>query len=123
MTGLTQWPPIVAYPEGTRPAAARCLIFMLFEMLARRTNISNKKKEKYHTAVGHSADSVGPPLIHILCWAARRDVPLADVDEEVMTVAYSEGAARRITWTLFVAQSIGSAALIANATVNPIVGV
>ena len=40
-----------------------------------------------------------------------------------MTVAYSAGAARRITWTLFVAQSIGSAALIANATVNPIVGV
>src|SRR5215510_1124938 len=39
-----------------------------------------------------------------------------------MTVVYSDGAARRITWTLFVAQSIGSAALIANATVNPIVG-
>jgi MFS family permease len=39
-----------------------------------------------------------------------------------MTVAYSAGAARRITWTLFVAQSLGSAALIANATVNPIVG-
>ncbi|HET9222278.1 MAG TPA: MFS transporter, partial [Roseiflexaceae bacterium] len=39
-----------------------------------------------------------------------------------MTVAYSPGAARRITWTLFVAQSLGSAALIANATVNPIVG-
>src|SRR5262245_65915875 len=39
-----------------------------------------------------------------------------------MTVVYSDGAARRITWILFVAQSIGSAALIANATVNPIVG-
>ncbi len=39
-----------------------------------------------------------------------------------MTVVYSAGAARRITWTLFVAQSIGSAALIANTTVNPIVG-
>jgi MFS family permease len=39
-----------------------------------------------------------------------------------MSVAYSAGAARRITWTLFVAQSLGSAALIANATVNPIVG-
>jgi MFS family permease len=39
-----------------------------------------------------------------------------------MTVAYSAGAARRITWTLFVAQSLGSAALIANATVNPIIG-
>jgi MFS family permease len=45
------------------------------------------------------------------------------VDEEVMTVVYSNVAARRITWTLFVAQSLGSAALIANATVNPIVGV
>src|ERR1044072_1025957 len=39
-----------------------------------------------------------------------------------MTVAYSAGAARRITWTLFATQSLGSAALIANATVNPIVG-
>jgi MFS family permease len=39
-----------------------------------------------------------------------------------MTVVYSAGAARRITWTLFVAQSLGSAALIANATVNPIIG-
>jgi MFS family permease len=39
-----------------------------------------------------------------------------------MSVAYSAGAARRITWTLFVAQSLGSAALIANATVNPILG-
>jgi MFS family permease len=46
----------------------------------------------------------------------------ANLDEDVMTIAYSAGAARRITWTLFVAQSIGSAALIANATVNPIVG-
>jgi len=35
---------------------------------------------------------------------------------------YSTHAARRITWTLFVAQALGSAALIANTTVNPIVG-
>lgn len=39
-----------------------------------------------------------------------------------MTTDYSTHAARRITWTLFIAQSLGSAALIANATVNPIVG-
>jgi MFS family permease len=44
------------------------------------------------------------------------------LDEDVMSVTYSAGAARRITWTLFVAQSLGSAALIANGTVNPIVG-
>jgi MFS family permease len=48
--------------------------------------------------------------------------PIADRDEDVMSVTYSAGAARRITWTLFVTQSLGSAALIANATVNPIVG-
>lgn len=36
--------------------------------------------------------------------------------------AYTPGAARRITTILFVAQSIGSAALIANAAVNSIVG-
>lgn len=35
---------------------------------------------------------------------------------------YTPRAARRITAILFVAQSLGSAALIANATVNPIVG-
>jgi len=35
---------------------------------------------------------------------------------------YTPGAARRITAVLFVAQSLGSAALIANATVNPIIG-
>src|SRR5215208_173230 len=35
---------------------------------------------------------------------------------------YSTRAARRITWILFVAQGLGSAALIANTTVNPIVG-
>ena len=35
---------------------------------------------------------------------------------------YSTRAARRITWTLFVAQGLASAALIANGTVNPIVG-
>jgi MFS family permease len=40
-----------------------------------------------------------------------------------MTLSYSASAARRITWTLFAAQSLGSAALIANATVNAIVGV
>jgi MFS family permease len=39
-----------------------------------------------------------------------------------MSAAYSSAAARRITWVLFVTQSLGSAALIANATVNPIVG-
>jgi MFS family permease len=39
-----------------------------------------------------------------------------------MKMTFSAGAARRITWTLFLAQSLGSAALIANATVNPIVG-
>src|ERR1051325_10823168 len=39
-----------------------------------------------------------------------------------MSAAYSSGAARRIIWTLFVTQSRGSAALIANATINPIVG-
>ena len=35
---------------------------------------------------------------------------------------YSTRAARQITWTLFVAQGLGSAALIANTTINPIVG-
>src|SRR5262245_6574069 len=39
-----------------------------------------------------------------------------------MSITYSDSVARRITWTLFVTQSLGSAALIANATVNPIVG-
>jgi len=35
---------------------------------------------------------------------------------------YSTGAARRITWILFIAQGLASAALIANGAVNPIVG-
>ncbi len=39
-----------------------------------------------------------------------------------MSTISTPRAARRITAILFVAQSIGSAALIANATVNPIVG-
>ena len=39
-----------------------------------------------------------------------------------MGTTYTPGAARRITTILFVAQSLGSAALIANATINPIVG-
>ena len=39
-----------------------------------------------------------------------------------MRAVYTPAAARRITAILFVAQSLGSAALIANATVNPIVG-
>jgi MFS family permease len=39
-----------------------------------------------------------------------------------MTTSYSTAAARRIIATLFIAQSLGAAALIANATVNPIVG-
>jgi MFS family permease len=39
-----------------------------------------------------------------------------------MEIHYSTRAARQITWTLFVAQGLGSAALIANSTVNPIVG-
>lgn len=39
-----------------------------------------------------------------------------------MRLTYSTGAARRIAWTLFVTQSLASAALIANATVNPIIG-
>ena len=39
-----------------------------------------------------------------------------------MDIRYSSKAARRIIWTLFVAQSLGSAALIANSTVNPILG-
>jgi hypothetical protein len=30
--------------------------FVLFEMLARRANISNKKKEKYHTAARPELD-------------------------------------------------------------------
>jgi hypothetical protein len=37
-----------------------------------------------------------------------------------MSVAFSTSAARRIVATLFITQSLGSAALIANATVNPI---
>jgi MFS family permease len=44
------------------------------------------------------------------------------MSEHAMSIAYSRSAARRITWTLFITQSLGSAALIANATVNPIVG-
>ncbi|NTU79022.1 MAG: MFS transporter [Chloroflexales bacterium] len=39
-----------------------------------------------------------------------------------MTIVYSTRAARRITWTLFIAQSLASAALIANTTVVPIIG-
>src|SRR5436853_6335037 len=39
-----------------------------------------------------------------------------------MSKAYSTSAGRRIAWTLFVTQSLASAALIANATVNPIIG-
>lgn len=39
-----------------------------------------------------------------------------------MTLSYSPRVARRAVTTLFVAQCLGSAALIANATVNPIVG-
>lgn len=39
-----------------------------------------------------------------------------------MTTSYSTAAARRIVTTLFVAQSLGAAALIANSTINPIVG-
>jgi MFS family permease len=39
-----------------------------------------------------------------------------------MSASISRSAARRIIWTLFLTQSLGSAALIANATVNPIVG-
>ena len=39
-----------------------------------------------------------------------------------MRMSYTPGAARRIMPILFVTQSLGSAALIANATVNPIVG-
>lgn len=39
-----------------------------------------------------------------------------------MTKLFATGAARRITWTLFVTQSLASAALIANAVVNPIIG-
>jgi MFS family permease len=39
-----------------------------------------------------------------------------------MSVHYSTRAIRRIITTLFITQSLGSAALIANATVNPIVG-
>src|SRR5512142_1193710 len=40
-----------------------------------------------------------------------------------MGIAYTPAAARRIVTTLFIAQCLGSAALIANATVNAIVGV
>jgi MFS family permease len=39
-----------------------------------------------------------------------------------MILTYSPAVARRIAATLFITQSLGSAALIANATVNPIVG-
>src|SRR5215212_10815488 len=39
-----------------------------------------------------------------------------------MSIAYSPAAARRIVTTLFITQCLGSAALIANATVNAIVG-
>src|SRR5215211_6388072 len=39
-----------------------------------------------------------------------------------MTIAYTPAAARRIVTTLFITQCFGSAALIANATVNAIVG-
>jgi MFS family permease len=37
-------------------------------------------------------------------------------------IAYSSAAARRISTTLFVTQSLASAGLIANATINPIIG-
>ncbi len=40
-----------------------------------------------------------------------------------MSITYSPSAARRIITTLFISQSLGSAALIANATVNPIAAV
>jgi len=39
-----------------------------------------------------------------------------------MSVAYSTSASRRITWTLFVTQSLALAAVIANSAVNPIIG-
>src|SRR4029079_14838851 len=39
-----------------------------------------------------------------------------------MTISYTPAAARRIVTTLFITQCFGSAALIANATVNAIVG-
>src|SRR5215212_10341498 len=48
---------------------------------------------------------------------------LAQMETSKMQVQqYSTRAARRITWTLFVAQGLASAALIANGTVNPIIG-
>src|SRR5689334_17898094 len=61
-TGLTRWHVLVAHQEGTRPALRQAQEVrqqgtsssIVFEMLALRANISNKKKEKYHTAVGHS---------------------------------------------------------------------
>src|SRR4029079_5739563 len=40
----------------------------------------------------------------------------------MMSITYSPTAARRIVTTLFITQCFGSAALIANATVNAIVG-
>ena len=39
-----------------------------------------------------------------------------------MTISYTPAAARQIVATLFITQCFGSAALIANATVNAIVG-
>jgi MFS family permease len=39
-----------------------------------------------------------------------------------MSIAYTPTAARRVITTLFITQCLGSAALIANATVNAIVG-
>src|SRR5690349_7389594 len=40
----------------------------------------------------------------------------------IMSITYTSNAARRIVTTLFITQCLGSAALIANATVNAIVG-
>jgi hypothetical protein len=35
---------------------------MLFEILARRAKISNKRKEKYLAAAGHGTDCVSPAI-------------------------------------------------------------
>src|SRR4051812_13758003 len=42
--------------------------------------------------------------------------------KQPMEIHYSTRAVRQITWILIIAQGLGSAALIANTTINPIVG-
>jgi hypothetical protein len=61
-TRLTQWRVLVTLSLRQQGISS----LMLFEILARRAKISNKRKEKYYTAVGQSADCVNPKRFGLL---------------------------------------------------------